>query len=778
MNNECKMLPEGEENFRRRKVSNAPRKFPRLFTISQTEKQKDYRHYLCALITLASLSCGVLFPNSLPRIAESLRDFGTSLAYYCQQIFEFNYIIRPTVIDMPAWEFAPSRWEPIKLLPYTWEEFKLVWQQYWDVFISKENLIAYLYKLTDVLYYLTLYVFASLPLIAVGALVFWLFMKKKCYVRGKKSKPLQLAEKFTFSVIYPIISWIKSFVQFVKENKMYWRAWLCIWMLHFNAFPICISAVAWLLYFSVSRDPVSLYIQALKLLEDLTPVIRFIPGVIWTVIIITVYNYICRKMAMENLDKSEAKNEAFIEERSIVCGIASESGSGKTYSMTGMLQTSQNVQFKNAYDSLMKFELMFPNFPWQNLRDVLEDKIERRQIVDLRTCEKHVRLWSERFDFIRKFFTYSEYHSSQAPFPDYTLGYDFEHYAVEYNDNVRITKLFEAVEEYSKAYLIFTVRTTLLYANYSIRSDGTITFGGNMPERDMDFFRKDPRDMMKHSQYAHIIDMGMFRLGTKMLEDNPKARGMILGSFGVTELDKEWLNADQLKEVKASDPECNQKNDLHNTTLMTMRQAAVIDFKTYVFFIGDMQRAEAWGVSGRGCGEMLKITDKEEYSPALPILSPYWVCKPIFSLIKKGWNKFHDKYIVNRCDDTLFVHCFNNVICKMNNHYDKIEGLYGRRRCKIDIQDGNLEGKVRKGVWIDMRKKQESDRYLTGCLQSLYEPLKANTMHIDDYEQYGALLGTLKENLSQNSFLQNKVGEIKGLIPKKQAKSKKTKIIE
>ena len=774
MNNECKMLPEGEENFRRRKTRSAPRKFPRLLTISQTEKQKDYRHYLCALITLASLSCGFLFPNSLPRTGESLRDFATSLAYYFQQMCEFNYIIRPTVIDMPAWEFAPSRWEPIKLLPYTWEEFKLIWQQYWDVFISKENLVAYLYKLADVLYYVALYVFASLPLIAVGALVFWLFMKKKCYVRGKKSKPLQLAEKFTFSVIYPIISWIKSFVQFVKENKMYWRAWICIWMLHFNVFPICISAVAWLLYFSVSRDAVNLYTQALKLLEDLTPVIRFIPGIIWTVVIITVYNYICRKMAMENLYKSEAKNEAFIEDRAIVIMLVAESGKGKDYTMTGMLLTSQNVQWKDAYDSMMKFELMFPNFLWQNLRDVIEAKIENRMIVDLRTCEMYVRRWGRYFDTITHRFTLEEWRQLER-MHDYTLGYDFEHYAVEYNDNVRITKLYEAIEEYSKAYLLFTVRTTLIYSNYSVRSDGTITFGGNMPDRDMDFFRKDPREILEHSQYSHIVDMDMFRLGKKMLEDNPKARGMILGSFGITELDKEWKNADQLKEVKASASECNQKNDLHNTTLMTMRHQAYIDHKVYIRFFGNMQRAESWGAAGRELGEILKITDKEEYFPALPILSFYWVCKPIFSLIKKCWNKFHDKYIVNRCDDTLFVHCFNNVVSKMNNHYDKIEGLYGRRRVKLDIMAGSMEGDVRKGVWIDLKKKQESDRYLSCAMQSLYEPIKANKMHIDDYESYDDLFLKVCQALKQKSFLQNDIFKAKGIDVNSALDNQKTK---
>ena len=447
---DCKMFPEGGENFRGEEASSAPRKFPRLFPISGTAKQKGYRHYICYVITFVSLSFWFLFPNSLPRIAESLRDFCTSLAFYFQKVLHLNYIIRPTVIDMPEWEFAPSRWEPIKLLPYSWEEFKIVWQHYWLTFISKENLLAYLYKLIDVLYYVMLYSSAAIPLIGPILLIYWLFMKKKCYVRGKKSKPLRIAEKFTFSVIYPIISWIKSFVQFVKENKIYWMSWACIWMLHFNAFPIFISAVAWLLYFSVSRDGLSLYTQCLKLLEDLTPVIRFIPGIIWTVIIITVYNYICLRMANEKVHREESKNEAFIRARSIIFILVGKTGVGKTEGLKGMLLTSQNVQWDDAYNSMMKFELMFPNFPWQNLRDVIDSKIDNRTIVDLTSCEKHVRSWSVNFDIIRKFFTYSEY-SSQLHFPDYTLGYDYDHYATEYNDNVKIIKLLNTPQALQKA---------------------------------------------------------------------------------------------------------------------------------------------------------------------------------------------------------------------------------------------------------------------------------------------------------------------------------------
>ncbi len=53
-------------------------------------KSLDYRHYINFVITLGFLALGVfIFPNSVLRVAETVRNFGTSLAFYFCELLIF-----------------------------------------------------------------------------------------------------------------------------------------------------------------------------------------------------------------------------------------------------------------------------------------------------------------------------------------------------------------------------------------------------------------------------------------------------------------------------------------------------------------------------------------------------------------------------------------------------------------------------------------------------------------------------------------------------------------
>ena len=102
--------------------------------------KQDYRHIICAVITVLSLALGILFPNSLPRIAEALRDLLFSLGFYVVEIFtRGENPITVTVTEPQSWIFAEQIWEPIKIFPESWEEFTMLWGNYWELFFSPEN---------------------------------------------------------------------------------------------------------------------------------------------------------------------------------------------------------------------------------------------------------------------------------------------------------------------------------------------------------------------------------------------------------------------------------------------------------------------------------------------------------------------------------------------------------------------------------------------------------------------------------------------------------------
>ena len=746
--------------------------------------KSDYRHIICTVITLVSLAFGFLFPNSLPRIAEALRDFFVSLAYYVMEIFSVgeNPII-PTVTELQEWQFCEGIWKPIRLLPATWEEFVEKWEKYWDVFFTKENFTAYLEYIGDFFFYFSRISLIVLPFIMVVILQINSYKSKRCNVRNLESSQLKRFKSFCFKRIYPVIAWFKDFGVFLGEHPEYRNMWLVLWCLHFNVFALVIAFIAYYLYFVASWDMLSLFTQALKLLSDLTPMIRFVPGIIWLIIGVKIYNYVCRSMAFSRLYHAERCNRSFLSGRGIVTTVYGEMGIGKTQMITSMALSSEIEQFDMAFEIMLEKDMMFPNFPWQTFRDSLRKKIDNREIVDLPSCRAWVRSYRDYFDKITSFhYTAEEYRKLRERYgyfkTDYTFGYDYTHYRTTYNDNLKITHLFEALEDYACAYLIFTVKTSLLFSNYSIRVDSILRDLGNMPSRDNDFLNREPEYQDAYSRHAHIIDIDMLRLGKKIVKGNPKARRLSYGVFVITEIDKEFKNMQVLKETKINTEETNQKNDLHDACLMMCRHAAVVSNRVFIRIIADLQRPDAWGAGGRELGEVIYIAEKSELAPSLPFCSPYWLTQGVFSWIKSGWDSFYSTYIENRSDNTLFVYLMKNITAKINNHYDKINGLFGTQTLKLEIQSGRMDGEVKKDKWRLITKKDRSRRYRTACLEAVFDSYEPNTMHVDDFIMYAGEVGTDEENQLQNSYFQNDIAKMKALnLKEEKINDKKKKAI-
>ncbi len=732
------------------------------------EWNSDYRHYICIGITLVSVGFGFLFPNSLPRLAETVRDLALSIAYYLFELVNPDYNpITPTVIGMPSWQFGESIWEPIRFFPYTWEEFTELWGRYWQAVFNKENFLRYLDTVGNVIYYISRFSLVVIPLVLLVSLRLSAYANERCTARNKKSKQLKRYEKRLFGVVYPVIAWCRGFVEFCRENDKYYKSWLVLWCLHFNVFSIVIGFISYYFYFSASWDLKSLYTQLLKLLEDLTPMIRFIPGLIWLCLGVWLYNRICRSMAFTRLYYAERCNRAFLRERGVVTTVYGEMGIGKTQMITSMALSSEVDQFDMAFEILLEKDMQFPNFPWQIFRDEIRKRIENHDIVDLPSCRKWVQRCRFFFDRISVIYAAEEYKAKRAQYKllrnDYTFGYDYTHYRTTYNDELKITHLYEALEDYACAYLIFTVETSLLFSNYSIRVDSIIRDLGNMPHRDNDFFNRPTEYQEAYSRHAHIIDIDMLRLGKKIVKNNPKARRLSFGTFVITEIDKEFKNMQVLKETKVNTDETNQKNDLHDACLMMCRHAAVVSNRVFIRIICDLQRPEAWGAGGRELGEVIYISEKSDLAPALPFLSPYWLCQGVFSWIKGKWNGFHARYIENRSDGTLFAYLVKNVVSKLNNHYDRVEGLFGTQTLKLEMQSGRMDGQIQKEKWRLITKKDRSRRYRTACLEAVFDSYEPNTMHIDDFIMYAGEVGTDEENQLQNSYFQNDIRKMKEL---------------
>ena len=731
-----------------------------------SSKVKKRLDFFCSLITLGLLGLGILFVNCLPRIAEALRDLVLSLLYYIFGLFSENENpISASVTNFASWKFTDSRWRTLGAMPFTWEEFKVLFVDFWRLLLNKENFGAYISSSGDKFYYIFKILLLIMPLGLLIYMKFRSYTNTRVNERNVKSKHLVRYEKIKYKVIYPVAAKIKNFVLFVIEHG-YHKIWFFLGLLYFNAFAIVIELIAFYLYFIISFDVANIYVQVLKLLEDLTPLIRFVPGIVWVIVGILVYNHICRSMAFARIYYYDRCNKGMLKDRGVVTTVYGEMGVGKTQLVTAMALTSEIQQWDMAFEILLEKDLMFPNFPWQTLRDSLKKAIDNRIVVDIPTCK----LWLERY---RYFFeritsldsncaTYQMRRSRYGYFPiDYTFGYDYDKYPIYYNDELKMTHLFDALEDYACAYLVYTVQSTLIFSNYSIRVDSMIEDIGNFPLRNNDFMSRDVRLQDSYSRHAKIIDMDMLRLGKKMQEDNPRARRLSFGTFVISEVDKERKNQLELKEMKQKTDEANQKNDLFNACLMMSRHACVIANRVFIRIICDLQRPEAWGAGGRELGEVIYIREKSEISPTLPFFSPYWLLEGIFKWFKAKWENFHAKYIYARSDDTLFAYVMRNSVNKVNNHYDKVNGKFGVFTLHLEIESGRMDGNVKKVKWRIILKKDRSKRYSTDCLSSVFDGYKPNTMHVDDFPEYASIMATMEEGQEQHSYFQNDIHEIK-----------------
>ena len=723
----------------------------------------DYRHYICVAITIGFLACGFIFHNALPRLFESLRDLFLSLLYYFCGIVTEDNPIAPTVTQMPLWEFAPERFESLKLFPWTWEEFKLLWAEYWRVLFTKDNLAAFGIALSDFLYVLSKLLLLLIPFVVLLVMFGKRYTAENNNDLGKKSKPLLRWEKLVKKVVKPAVEWTKGFISFVTESPFYKPFWIFLWLLYFNLLTVICSFFAFFLYFAVSWDVISLYGYLLKLMVYLAPMVRFIPVVAWCLIGVCFFNYMCRQQALGELNHRESNNRGFLNERGVVTIVYGNMGVGKTSLLTSMALTEEVNMHHKALEILLETDLKFPNFPWAAFRERMKEGMERHELVDIPSVKRWLSDKRSLFEWLcdKGLCSWYRRQVKERRLSDVSFGYDFGLYPTAYNDELRIMKLYEALEDYACAYFVYTIETALIISNYSIREDAIREDLGNFPIWNHNFFERDPRLMESYSRHAHIIDFDMLRLGKRMVENNPNRNAFGFGVYLFSEVDKERKNALELKETKINAEVCNQRNDLFNSCLKMSRHACVIANKVFLKILCDLQRPEDWGAGGREVGEIVYITENGELAPAFPFYSPFWICEGIFKWIKGKWESFYVRYIYQRADDTLFVHWMKGLVSRLDNHYKKLNNKYGIQTLELEVESARMNGEAKKCRWYRMPKKDYSKRYSTNCLSAIFEGDELNTISIADLKEYADIMATADELESQNSHFQNDVRKMR-----------------
>lgn len=705
----------------------------------------NYRHIICTGITLCFIAMGVFcFSNALGRLIESIRDVGTSSAYYFCELFELRLNVTPTVNELPKipffGSFNPSNATlPNVSMPENWAAFKIKWAQYWKLWANKDNFDGYLKVLSNILYALSKVLILALPFIVCVWLLVKQMLKAENNDYDKDSKALQSFKRFTERYYTPVKNKIAEFITFVKERKYYYVTWLCLWGLYFNVFTIVIEFVAYYFYFVVSFDIINLYRQVYKLCLDLYVPFNFIPWWGWTIIGCILFDKIRKNIAYATLNHFERKNRGFINARPIVYMVCGTMGKKKTTTITDMA-LSQEVMFRDkAFEKILENDLKFPYFPWCNLENELRRAMEYHEVYNLAT--------------IRQFIAKKRLRWQKAQTRERLFNYDYERYGLEYDDKLKVLNVWKIVEIYAQLYFIYIIQSSLLIANYSVRVDGVLADLGNFPLWNTDFFKRDSRLLDSYSRHAHILDFDSLRLGRKVIENNRNANNFEFGVVIITEVGKERGNSLELSEKKKKDETTNQKNDLFNSWLKMVRHSATVDNFPFVRVITDEQRPESWGADARDLCEIVHIRESGETCLALPFFS---LAELLYSWLFGKFAGLYYQYRFVRSDNTLPMYLLKAITAKIHHYYTRIYNRFGYCRLRVQVESGTQDGQLDENKYYLMSKKIYSKRFSTDCFSDFFtEKALRSPVGIDDLREYTTEKATFAELAAQNSYFIN-----------------------
>ena len=513
--------------------------------------------------------------------------------------------------------------------------------------------------------------------------------------------------------------------------------WIILWVFHLNAASIVMGFFAYYFYFVLGFDVGNLYVQVCKLFIDLQVIFRHFPW--WSIVTVCwlLFNRWRKRIALNRLRHFEARNCGFINELPIVSMSCGSMGKKKTTLITDMVLSQEAMFRQKALSILQQNDMKFPYFPWIVFEDELRACMEHGTVYNLASVKTWVALKRQRF---------ARHHNVHWQI----YGYELQRYGDTFDDALKVNGLFDVLETYAQAYFIYVLESSLIVANYSIRTDNTILDNGNFPLWLTDFF---PKHRRLESRHAHILDFDVLRLGKKVMENNPKAGSFEFGVASITEIGKERGNNLELKEVKKGTDEANQKNDLFNSWLKMCRHSATVDNFPFIKVFTDEQRPESWGADARDLADILYINSCGDMRLSLPL---YAIEEMISEWAFNRFIRLYEDFRFRRGDNTLLVHILKSVTAWLWRRNLRIYNRFGYSILKIEKERGTMDGRAENKKYYLMNAKIYAKRFSTDCFSDYFNDMaKKSKTGLMDYIEYVTEKATVDELKMQNSYFIN-----------------------
>ena len=767
----CKFASYSKYQFRPKTIR---RRFKRLHPkhVWKTLRGIHYFHYILIIAVLGSVTLSFLhYRLAIERALQTAVDLADSLIVYVKIMLsptmELPEGVVPKITKIPNIDIQ-------SVLPFDLVELQRRLYDMWGCIFKEVYFVTYTKWIINKTYYFLFYGLTVGELLFMLWIIFQRFLFDERTDHGKDTRALKWWKKGPEKVYKAVKAWVLSFYRFFTESR-YKPILKTIWLLNFNLIAIVAELIAFYFYFVATFEFSSVSIQFTRIFIDALIMFFTTPFPVWLVIAWILFDRFRRKIGYQVLRANEGENCDFLKKLPVVSMILGTMGTGKTTALTDMGLSQQNVFREKAKDLLFQADLKFPNFPWQRFEDALQGAIKhhKRSYAVQKMCEDEetyrdtldeigidgLLYWEKKRDkgiwslsSCRSFVARVKARYEADPRPHNLFGYDLTQNASEHHDGLIVSDLFEILEGYAQIYYLYSVKSPLLVANYSVRSDATLEDVGNFPEWNMDFFERDTREAAEHSQNAHIVDFDTLRLGNLVDPENPNKGSFEFGIGLLSEIGKERGNKVENSGKKKSDETANALNDGFNARLKMSRHAAVIANYPFIKIFTDEQRAESWGADARDLCKLINIKERSDTKIAMPFFSLEGL---IYEFVYPSFKDFYYQLRFTRGDNTLTGYLVKNSFCLFYNHYTKIVNTFGYCVLTLDLMDGTTDGdgEGEKYEYYLSHKKIYSNRFSTDCYADLFAAASLRaSVGLDDYPQYETTRATWDEMELQNSY--------------------------
>ena len=693
-------------------------------------KKFDYRHLIMSGAVIASLICSIyVFPFIFLRVIDSLKDFASSIINYFCFIFKIPTGVGQTVTDVQT-DFGET------ILPIDYDSFKYGISLFPKVFFNKTAFGLYSKIIFNGSYNFLLALTLIIPVIFVFYFIFKRAVKSVNNNYNKDSKALKAFKCVERRIIFPICAWVNNLVDFIKNHNVYVKLLFAVWLYNFNFFTIIIEAVAFYYYFCSTFSFVKIYTQIVKLFLDLNVIIKYMPLIVKLIIATIILLIIRKRTGFKRLNHNEMKNRGFISSTSICTFLVGPMGVKKTTSAVDMILSIEVMFRDKAYEMIVENDMKFPNVPWINVEREIKQAVSYHEIYNLVTCRKWAEKKRKRFE--------------KNPMREKVFDYDYKTYRMIYDDSLSVKSFWEILKSYTQLFFIYIIESSLTVSNLGIRSDNVLMDEGNFPMWYTDFFRRRAAESCHASNYAHILDFDVLRLGKRVVAENEKSGSFEFGVIMITEIGKDRGNMIENQDKKKSDEEANPKNDMFNSALKLIRHPATVDNYCFCRVVSDDQRPESLGADARELCQILHVKQTNETKLAMPF---FFVEELLHSFVFDKFGKLYSYYRYERGDNTLYMYLIKKVSSRLHNYYTRIYNTFSYFSVDMDIESGTMDGDLKRSKYYLSPKKVYSKRFATDCFQGFFEKKAEKCLiGLDDYPCFLSERATYDELQSEKSY--------------------------